>query len=264
MIVEKHNKTVIVTGANGIIGSVFCQMALADGWQVAGFDVQTNNLEQIQSDYPEQMLVHKTDVRNKSDIESGLEKVLNKWGSVEGLFNNAAWKGEEPRDFFKAFEDWSLDSWQEIMSVNIDGVMLVDQVVGSHMANVQNSGSIVHTASIYGVVAPDQRIYDGSFYLGGPINTPAAYSASKGAVLALTKYLATYWSGKGVRVNSVSPGGLESGQNNIFSEKYSNRVPMQRMGKASEIVDSVLFLLSPKASYINGHNLIIDGGLTVW
>ncbi|MBP6060430.1 MAG: SDR family oxidoreductase [Candidatus Pacebacteria bacterium] len=257
-------KTLIITGANGIIGSVVCEKALENGFRVAAFDLQTDELEKIKKKYPEELLIHACDIRVKHEIELGLSKVLDKWHSIDGLFNNAAWKGSNSQDFFKPFEDWSLESWRDILSVNLDAVMLIDQIIGSYMANVQGFGSIVHTASIYGVVAPDQRIYEGSDYLGGSINTPAVYSVSKGAVIALMKHLAAYWGHKGVRVNAVSPGGVESGQNTVFKEKYSARVPLARMAKAEEIAEGVLFLLSDQSCYITGHNLVIDGGLTVW
>jgi NAD(P)-dependent dehydrogenase (short-subunit alcohol dehydrogenase family) len=125
-------------------------------------------------------------------------------------------------------------------------------------------GSIVQTASIYGVVAPDQRIYEGSSYLGGAINTPAVYSASKAAVVGLTKYLASYWGAHGIRVNTLTPGGVESGQNDVFSRKYSARVPLGRMAQANEMQSALLFLASDASSYMTGQNLVIDGGLTCW
>ena len=141
--------------------------------------------------------------------------------------------------------------------------MLCCQVFGSIMAQ-RGSGIIVNVLSIYGIVAPDQSIYKGSEYLGQPINTPAIYSVSKAALLGLTKYLSTYWAKKGVRVNAVTPGGIYSGQNDVFVENYSKKVPMNRMANAEEIANGIVFLASDKSSYINGHNLIIDGGLTVW
>ena len=123
---------------------------------------------------------------------------------------------------------------------------------------------LIQTASIYGVVAPDQRIYEGSHYLGRVINTPAVYSASKAAVIGLTKYLASYWGAHGIRVNTLTPGGVESGQNDVFSRKYSARVPMGRMAQADEMQSALLFLASDASSYMTGQNLIIDGGLTCW
>lgn len=261
---QPETQTIIVTGGNGIIGQHVCAKALEDGHNVAAFDMMTDALNDLALKYPDTLLVHQCDLRIKLQIVDGLQKVLKKWGKVDALHNNAAWKGEDIRKFFTSFEEYDLSTWREIMDVNLDGAMMVDQVIGGHMANVQGGGAIVHTASIYGVVAPDPRLYEGSDYLGGPINTPAVYAASKGAIISLTNYLSTYWAGKGVRVNCVTPGGVSSGQNGVFHEKYSAKVPMGRMAEAGEIADGVLYLLSPQASYITGHNLIIDGGFTTW
>ena len=128
----------------------------------------------------------------------------------------------------------------------------------------QGLGSIIQTASIYAVVGPDQRIYEGSLYEGRPINTPPVYSASKAGVVGLTKYLATYWGGKGVRVNTLTPGGVASGQNETFVGRYSARVPLGRMADSKEIATALVFLASDASSYITGQNLIVDGGLSAW
>ena len=137
------------------------------------------------------------------------------------------------------------------------------KIFGSVMAE-RGHGSIIQTSSIYGVMAPDQRIYKGSIFLDREINTPAIYSASKAGVIGLTKYLATYWASAGVRVNTLTPGGVFSGQNKTFVEKYSERVPMNRMADKSELVGAVVFLSSDASSYITGQNLIVDGGLNCW
>jgi len=126
------------------------------------------------------------------------------------------------------------------------------------------NGTIVNIASIYGVVGADQRIYEGSEYLGREISTPAVYSASKAGLLGLTRHLAASWGSRGVRVNAVTPGGISSGQNETFQIKYSSRVPLGRMARVEEVVDAVSFLISDRATYIHGHNLLVDGGLTSW
>jgi NAD(P)-dependent dehydrogenase (short-subunit alcohol dehydrogenase family) len=113
-------------------------------------------------------------------------------------------------------------------------------------------------------MAPDQRIYEGSFYLGRQINTPAVYSASKAAVIGLSQYLATYWARQGIRVNTLTPGGTESGQNDEFKRRYSARIPMGRMAAPAEMVGALLYLLSDASSYVTGQNILVDGGLSAW
>jgi NAD(P)-dependent dehydrogenase (short-subunit alcohol dehydrogenase family) len=150
------------------------------------------------------------------------------------------------------------------MSVNVDAMFLMAKYVGKHMVSKNIKGSVIQTSSIYGVVAPDQSIYEGSHYLGGKINTPAVYSTSKAAVIGLTQYLSTYWGPKGIRVNTITPGGIQSGQNDVFLERYSRKVPLGRMGKAEELVGALIFLASDASSYVTGQNIIVDGGFTVW
>ncbi|MNE66431.1 2-dehydro-3-deoxy-D-gluconate 5-dehydrogenase [compost metagenome] len=148
--------------------------------------------------------------------------------------------------------------------MNIDAMFIVAQTVGKYMIQQGTGGSIIQTASIYGMLGPDHRIYEGSSFMGRPINSPAVYSASKAAVYGLTRYLATYWAGYGIRVNAVTPGGIESGQNDIFQQKYSSRTPLGRMARPDEIVGAFIFLASDASSYVTGQNMIIDGGLSAW
>ena len=125
-------------------------------------------------------------------------------------------------------------------------------------------GSIVFIGSIYGQIGPNPRIYEGSSYLGGPINTPPVYSATKAGLSGLTRYLATYWGAHNIRVNCICPGGVESGQNDAFTQTYSRQVPLGRMARPSDIADPVAFFLSDGAAYITGQTLMVDGGMSVW
>ena len=190
-----------------------------------------------------------------------VSSVLTEFAEINILHNNAAAKSTDLTAFFAPFEEYTLDQWRKIMSVNIDGMFLVAQAVGKQMIKQETGGSIIQTASIYGVMAPDHSIYEGSFYLDRKINTPAVYTTSKAAVIGLTKHLATYWAEKGIRVNTLTPGGTESGQNDKFKRLYSARIPMKRMADATEMVGALLYLASDASSYVTGQNIIIDGGL---
>ncbi len=262
-------KTAVITGGAGILGQGFCRVLAEHGANVAIVDLSLVAAEDtataISSTVPtDRLLPLACDVSDKKSVQAMLAVTLERFEAVHVLHNNAASKSSDLAEFFAPFEEYDLAQWREIMSVNLDGMFLVAQAVGGQMARQGLGGSIIHTASIYGVVAPDNRIYEGSRYLGHQINTPAVYSASKAGVIGLARYLATYWAGVGIRVNALTPGGIESGQNDIFRKNYSNRVPLGRMGDANELHGALLFLASDASSYVTGQNIIIDGGLTCW
>ena len=261
------NKVVVVTGGAGLLGQVFCQSLVDVGAHVAIVDLDLASAEtvaqRINKSEAQKVVAFGSDITSPESVTQMVANVVKQLGRIDVLVNNAASKGSSLNAFFESFEDYSLKTWREVMSVNIDGLFLVAQAVGKQMKK-QGGGSIIQTSSIYGVVAPDQRIYEGSEYNGRPINTPAVYSASKSAVNGLTNYLATYWASSKIRVNSLTPGGIASGQNSEFNKKYSNRVPLGRMGEATELVGALIYLASDASSYVTGQNLIVDGGLSAW
>jgi NAD(P)-dependent dehydrogenase (short-subunit alcohol dehydrogenase family) len=252
-------KTVVITGAAGILGSAAVSSFIQAGARVCAIDVSVDALDKLGAAHEHLMKVSAS-VADRDSLREAASQLESNWGTADVLFNNAATKSE---NFFAPFEDFPVEDWNEVMAVNLTGAMLCSQVFGTPMAR-RGSGSIVNTLSIYGIVAPDQRIYEGSEYLGRPINTPAIYSASKAGLWGLTQYLAAYWGPRGVRVNAVTPGGVFSGQNPTFVANYSQRVPLNRMAAAADIVNAMTFLASDAASYVNGHNLVVDGGWTVW
>jgi NAD(P)-dependent dehydrogenase (short-subunit alcohol dehydrogenase family) len=218
----------------------------------------------LEDQYSVKAMGIRCDVSDPVSVQEMVGAVVTNFGGIDILHNNAAAKSNDLAAFFAPFEDYSLAQWRSIMSVNLDGMFLVAQAVGKQMVNQNRGGSIIQTSSIYGVVSPDHRIYDGSFYLGGQINSPAVYAASKAAIVGLTKFLSTYWADKKIRVNTISPGGTESGQNKEFNTRYSNRVPLNRMARSYEMVGALLYLASEASSYVTGQNIVIDGGLTAW
>jgi NAD(P)-dependent dehydrogenase (short-subunit alcohol dehydrogenase family) len=262
-------RTAIVTGGGGILGQGFCGVLAAHGANVAVFDVNDasaqKTVDAIAASTPSaKAIAVACDVSSADSVAGAVQRVIAEFGGIDILHNNAASKSRDLADFFTPFEDYKIEVWREIMGVNIDGMFLMAQAVGKQMLAQGRGGSIIQTASIYGVVGPDQRIYEGSQYLNRAINTPAVYSASKAAVIGLTRYLASYWGAHGIRVNTLTPGGVESGLNDVFSKKYSARVPMARMARADEMQSALLFLASDASSYMTGQNLVIDGGLTCW
>ncbi|MCW5632656.1 MAG: SDR family oxidoreductase [Rubrivivax sp.] len=256
-------KVALLTGGCGILGRHFAQGLAAAGAHVAVVDVDAAAAQALAAQLPTRSIGFACDVADAEAVERCVQAVVDHFGRLDVLHNNAASKSRDLHAFFAPFEEYSLATWREVMSVNIDGMFLMAQAAGKRMA-AAGSGSIIQTSSIYGLVGPDNRIYEGSEYLGGPINTPAVYAASKAAVIGLTKWLATYWAARGVRANCLVPGGVSSGQNSTFSERYAERVPMGRMARADELVPALLYLASDASSYVNGQVLAIDGGWTAW
>ncbi|MBA3935951.1 MAG: SDR family oxidoreductase [Planctomycetes bacterium] len=261
-------KAAIVTGGAGILGAHFCSGLAECGADVAVVDLDAARAEALAASLRERWgrraIGIGCDITRPEAVQQMVASTVEAFGGIDILHNNAATKSADLEAFFAAFEDYDLAMWRSIMAVNIDGMFLVAQAVGRQMIKQGRGGSVIQTASIYGAMAPDQRIYEGSEYLGRPINTPAVYSVSKAAVLGLTRYLSTYWAAHGIRVNSITPGGVRSGQNEEFKRRYSQRVPLGRMAEAGEMVGALVFLASPASSYITGQNLIVDGGLSVW
>lgn len=264
---DLSGKVAVVTGGAGILGQKFCagladfgaRVAVVDLVEAAAHDVAVRLYEE----FGVESIGIACNVGNPASVKSMVNEVEKCLGPVEILHNNAATKGSDLSRFFAAPEDFPLDVWREVMAVNLDGMFLVAQAVGSRMAE-RGRGSIVQTASIYGVLGPDSRIYEGSEYMGGAINTPPVYSASKAGVIGLTRYWATHWGSRGVRVNTLTPGGVESGQNTLFNQKYSERVPLGRMAQADEMVGALVFLASDASTYVTGQNIMVDGGLVAW
>ena|SRR3990167_2853787 len=261
-------KVAVVTGAAGILGSEFCKALYACGATVACLDIDADNLKKCKMEIAKKCDLNKfiflqCDVASVESVKKSVEEIVQRFARIDILLNNAATKTKDVRSFFTSFSEYSLDVWREVMSINLDGMFLMAQAVGKHMLE-KKRGVIIQTASLYSLIGPDQRIYEGSDYLGGEINTPAVYTASKAGVIGLTKHLATLWGECGIRVNALCPGGVSSGQNNAFNQKYSARVPMGRMAEIIDIVGPMLFLASDAASYVTGQVLFADGGLSAW
>ena len=261
-------KNAIVTGGLGILGQRFCRGLACFGAKVAVIDLDEASAQtfagELSATYGVQTVGMRCDVSSLSSVTGMVNRVVEHFGEIHILHNNAASKSENMDAFFAPFEEYDLHEWRKIMSVNIDGMFLVAQSVGKQMVQQDVGGSIIQTASIYGIMAPDQRIYEGSSYMGRPINTPAVYAVSKAAVVGLTKFLSSYWAEHNIRVNTLTPGGVQSGQNEEFQRRYSARIPLGRMAEKDEMVGALVYLASDASSYITGQNIIVDGGLSVW
>lgn len=259
------DRVVVVTGGLGQLGKQFTRALVGHGARVAVLDLAENG--DVSGDgIPEDRVMYvQGDVTKRASLEAALETIREKWGDVYGLINNAAL--DSPPGASAAengpFENYPEESWDRVMEVNAKGVFLCCQVFGGHMAEV-GRGSIVNISSIYGVGSPDQRIYEYRRKGGDDFFKPVAYSASKSSLMNLTRYLATYWAEKGVRVNTLTLAGVFNNQDDDFLAGYTARMPMGRMAKPDEYNGAAVFLCSDASSYMTGSNLVMDGGWTAW
>lgn len=263
-----RNKVAVVTGASGMLGKEFSSALAEYGSDVALIDLDKKKVDKhakkLDKAFKSCCKGYSCDVSNESEVKDTIISIEKEIGKIDILINNAASKTDSLDKYFMSLEKYELDTWKKVLDVNLNGMYIVAKEIGSRMAK-RNRGSIIQTSSIYSsLMASDQSIYEGSKYLGVKINTPAAYAVSKAGVVGLTLHLASYWAKNKVRVNTLSPGGVFSGQNDKFVENYSKRIPLGRMAKKEEMIGAILFLASDASSYVTGQNLFIDGGLNAW
>lgn len=263
------DQIVVVTGGLGQLGRQF-SLTLADlGARVAVLDVDVRP-ERVAERFGERasdprLMFVAADVTRRASLEAALAEIEAHWGTPHGLVNNAALDSppNAPAEETGPFETYPEASWDKVMDVNVKGVLLACQVFGGRLA-AAGRGAIINISSIYGLVSPDQRIYEYRRAGGEPFFKPVAYAASKSALLNLTRYLATYWAGSGVRVNCLTFAGVYNQQPPEFLEAYVTHVPLGRMAREDEYNGAVVFLLSPAAAYMTGANMVLDGGWTAW
>jgi NAD(P)-dependent dehydrogenase (short-subunit alcohol dehydrogenase family) len=261
-------KVALVTGGVGLLGKEFCR-TLAE----AGATVYLADQNEELIDRSEKELANlagtvkgiKINVTDPASIESVAAKIVADSKTLDILVNSAAldpkFDPTHPRFYDNAFENFPLDFWQDGLAVNLTGPFLVSQAVARLMVR-QNSGSIINLCSTYGLVGPDQRVYEGT----GTQKTfkPVFYSVTKAGILGFTRYLAAYYARTGIRVNALSPGGVENGHEEQFVKNYSSRAILGRMARKDEMNGALLFLASDASSYMTGANLVVDGGWTAW
>jgi len=263
------NRIVIITGGLGQLGRQFTVSLLECGAKVAIFDAAADKEDAAPSwlaeAYKSECCVLAVDVTRRDSIEVGVARVKARWGVPHALINAAALDSppDAPAGENGPFENYPESSWDRVMDVNLKGVFLCCQVAGGEMADA-GRGSIINIGSIYGLVSPDQRIYEYRRSGETAFFKPVAYSASKSGLINLTRYLATYWAERSVRVNMLTLGGVFNNQNAEFLNGYCARVPMGRMAREDEYNGAVVFLISDASAYMTGSNLVIDGGWTAW
>lgn len=252
-------KVIIITGGMGLIGRAFTEACAQYGANVVVADRQgagsEEHAENLNKRFKNELLGISFDVGKREEVEKLKETVLKKFRKIDGLVNCHQNKTAK---FFAKFEEYTDEDWDAVVETNLKGTYLTCQIIGSHMAE-RGSGSIVNMPSTYSVVAPNQNLYKGT-----SLGCPAAYSASKGGVMALSQYLATYWADKGVRVNQITPHGVWNNHEEVFEKNFSNFSPLKRMSYNHEVAGALIFLLSDASSYVTGDNIRVDGGWTAW
>jgi len=266
-------KWALITGGAGLLGKEHALALLEAGANVVLWDINEENLikvtNQLKRDFSEQSVnMSVVDISKEDEVFEYCKKLDLQGVVISILINNAAinpkYTVENKGVKFSRVENLSLDDWNYQISVGLTGAFICSKYFGAKMA-INKSGVILNISSDLSVISPDQRLYkvSGTVENSQPVK-PITYSVIKSGLVGMTKYLATYWSASGVRVNALSPGGVYEDQNEDFVKKISDLIPLGRMAKSNEYKSAVQFLCSDASSYMTGQNIVIDGGRSVW
>lgn len=265
---DLSGRVIIVTGGLGQLGRSYTRALVERGARVAVLE-NRGSASDLRDIFPsidrDRMMLVRADVTQRRTLDQALAAIADQWDAPYGLINNAALDAppDAPAEETGPFEAYPEESWDKVMAVNVKGVFLCCQVFGGAMAEA-GRGSIVNIGSTYGVVSPDQSLYDFRRRTGETFFKPVAYSASKSALYNLTRYLATYWAPRDVRVNIMTIAGVFNNQPQEFLDGYCTKVPLGRMARDDEYNGAVVFLMSDASSYMTGATLTLDGGWTAW
>jgi NAD(P)-dependent dehydrogenase (short-subunit alcohol dehydrogenase family) len=260
-----EDRVIVVTGCTGVLGAAYCRSLAERGAKLVMADLAARRPEekarQVASETGAHIIGLACDVGVEKDVTTLFEAATSHFGRVDVVLNNAAATGEHLMkigNVFSDFEDYPLAVWEQVLRTNLTGVFLVAREGGKALL-ANGGGSLINVTSIYGIAGPDHRIYQGM-----PFGSFPGYSASKAGVHGLTLWLASYWGGKGIRVNTLVPGGVFNGHQEEFVKRYSDRTPMGRMADSDDLVGMVIFLATDASRYCTGQQFIVDGGLTAW
>lgn len=245
------DKVALVTGGLGLLGREIVRGLSDSGASVCVADINVHQMKGLEN--LAAVNFQQLDIMSEDSIHQTIEASIKQYKKIDILVNCAYPRTD---DWGTRCENVSFNSWKMNVNSHLGGYFLCCKKVAEQM-KLRGVGSIINFASIYGVVAPDFSIYEGT-----PMTMPVAYSVIKGGIIALSKYLATYYAKDNIRVNCISPGGILDQQPDSFVEKYIKKTPLGRMGTPKDIVGAVLYLASDASLYVTGHNLIVDGGWT--
>lgn len=252
-------KIIVITGGAGLLGNAFCEIIIQNGGISVIADLDEKKGLKVEKEFKdkfnsENVFYHKLDITSKASINELIKKLIEKYGKIDALVNNAYPRN---KNYGRHFFDVEYGDFCENVNMHLGGYFLMCQQFAKYFKE-QGFGNIINIASIYGVIAPKFEIYENT-----QMTTPVEYAVIKSGIIHLTKYLAKYLKGTGIRVNSISPGGILDNQPEIFVKKYNSYCSTKGMLDAQDIVGTLLFLLSDESKYVNGQNIIIDDGFTL-
>jgi len=268
------DRVAVITGGGGLLGRQHAMALLELQATVVLTDISDDYLvlakKEVESHkYAGRCFIEQMDVSSKESILRVSDKILREHGRVDILINNAAInpKVELSRGLTNSsrFENFDVDDWNQQLSVGLTGAILCSQIFGKNILKNGNGGVILNISSDLSVISPDQRLYRQENLVEELQSVkPVSYSVIKSGLIGLTRYLSTYWADRQVRVNALSPGGVYNGQNEEFTKRLSRLIPLGRMANADEYRAAVQFLCSDASLYLNGQNIVMDGGRSVW
>lgn len=249
-------RVVVISGACGLVGKTLANAFHARGAKLVLVDIVDSKPEECAVTLGKDTVGRACNVSQSGEVGDLVKATLNRFGRIDVLINSHQYK---PKGFLEAkAESFPEELWDAVMDVNLKGAFLTCRDVGRVMLE-QGKGSIINFASTYGIVSSNPDLYEGN-----SLGNPVAYSASKGGVIMLTKYLGAHWAARGVRVNCITPHGVWNNHDPGFVERFSAKSPMKRLMTAEEVVGAAVFLASDASSYATGSNLLVEGGWTAW
>ena len=258
-LMDLSGRVAMVTGGAGHIGRAMCAALAELGAKVAVVDVNADAARAAAEALGGEAAAFAVDLADEAAVKALPGRVLERWGRIDVLVNNAAFVGTSGlTGWVVPFEQQSVDTWRKAVEVNLTAAFALTQACAPALAE-HGRGSVVNVASIYGVLGPDMSLYEGT-----AMGNPAAYAASKGGLVQLTRWLATVLGPQGIRVNCLSPGGVERGQAETFRERYVERTPLKRMATEEDFKGTLAWLASDLSAYVTGQNIMVDGGWTAW
>jgi NAD(P)-dependent dehydrogenase (short-subunit alcohol dehydrogenase family) len=268
-----NGKWALITGGAGLLGKEHARALLEVGANIVLWDVDKENLTKVTNDFSKEfseksVSMSVVDISKEDEVRNSCNQLDSQGIIISILINNAAinpkYSSENNGVVFSRVENFNLTDWNYQISVGLTGAFLCSKYLGSKMA-INKSGVILNISSDLSVIAPDQRIYKliDTEENSQPVK-PITYSVIKSGLIGMTKYLATYWSRNGVRVNALSPGGVYEDQSDDFIDKISGLIPLGRLAKSNEYRSAIQFLCSDASSYMTGQNIVIDGGRSIW